>query len=1052
MHSKTTSNRESLVRATAKIGLKRVAVATVAIAMMFSVTTVSAQSPKQQATTLLSQAKQAMQVGNLEKAEGLIVQAENLRVQYDPLTLAFEYTADKARNELNALRGTQPAMAKRLPPVAPVSNSSQKQQALAMLAAGKAALDRGDLVAAEQNLAMVTQMNLPNNAFGPGELQPWALKMEIDNAKSRLPAVRQAARFQNQQGNVAQGIHFGQQGHQNVVAASANGTSNWQNQATTNLSQMTDDKKALADKVHRQIMVEQAAADEQAQTDPRGAYSRLEALRANVEATELPANVKGSLVAIVDRNMKNLDLYIQRNRAAIIQDEENQMVLEDREREQKNKLRIQQRLADYVDNYNRLQSEGRYAEANMMAEKARELDPHNPVVVNMYAKGLLAQNIATSKRIQEESQRGVTGAFHSVDASAIPFDDSNPIRFTDEWHWRDLTEARKSRFAEENKHLSPAGKEIRRLLDATYKFNFQKEPLGGALKKVGELANINIYIDPEGLAAEGITTDTPVTLSLARPIMLRSGLNLILEPLGLSYVIDNEVLKITSNNNGRGNNYTIVYPVGDLVIPIPSFVDNDEMGLPAAMRQGYDIINQGHISESSRFAENSLISPVSIVSNPSTTPAGLLAQVQGGRGGQAGGFGGGGGNRGGGLGGGFGGGQNGGGQNGNFAQFDELIQMIQNTVNPDVWDDTVGDGGGLGGDGLGSTINQQQSTLSLVINTDEETHRQIAQLLEQLRRLQDLQVTVEVRFITLNDNFFERMGIDFDLEIDDNVTATPEDDSGPSITFGLGADGQPTADLDIAFSHDSFGASVPQFGGFDAGTAANFGFAILSDIEVFFLLQAAQGDQRTNVMQAPKVTMYNGQAASINDTTQRPFVTSLTPVVGDFAAAHQPVISVLSEGTQLNVQAVVSADRRFVRLTMVPVFSQIGEVNTFTFSGTTTTDTGTSVVNPTNSDSLIQNGATTSSNAVTVQLPSFASTSVQTTVSVPDGGTILLGGIKRLSEGRNERGVPMLSKLPYINRLFKNVGIGRTTQSLMLMVTPRIIIQEEEEERLGLLN
>jgi len=68
---------------------------------------------------------------------------------------------------------------------------------------------------------------------------------------------------------------------------------------------------------------------------------------------------------------------------------------------------------------------------------------------------------------------------------------------------------------------------------------------------------------------------------------------------------------------------------------------------------------------------------------------------------------------------------------------------------------------------------------------------------------------------------------------------------------------------------------------------------------------------------------------------------------------------------------------------------------------------------------------------------------------VPDGGTVLLGGIKRLSEGRSEYGVPMLNKLPYISRLFKNVGIGRETQSLMMMVTPRIIIQEEEEEKIG---
>ena len=84
-----------------------------------------------------------------------------------------------------------------------------------------------------------------------------------------------------------------------------------------------------------------------------------------------------------------------------------------------------------------------------------------------------------------------------------------------------------------------------------------------------------------------------------------------------------------------------------------------------------------------------------------------------------------------------------------------------------------------------------------------------------------------------------------------------------------------------------------------------------------------------------------------------------------------------------------------------------------------------------------------------MQLPTFSYVTVTTTVSVPDGGTVLLGGIKRLSEGRNEFGVPMLDKLPYINRLFKNVGIGRETQSLMMMVTPRIIIQEEEEEKLG---
>ena len=80
----------------------------------------------------------------------------------------------------------------------------------------------------------------------------------------------------------------------------------------------------------------------------------------------------------------------------------------------------------------------------------------------------------------------------------------------------------------------------------------------------------------------------------------------------------------------------------------------------------------------------------------------------------------------------------------------------------------------------------------------------------------------------------------------------------------------------------------------------------------------------------------------------------------------------------------------------------------------------------------------------TVQLPTFTHINVVTTVSVPDGGTVLLSGIKRLQEGRTETGVPLLSKIPYINRIFRNHGIGEETSRLMMMVTPRIIIQEEE--------
>ena len=141
-------------------------------------------------------------------------------------------------------------------------------------------------------------------------------------------------------------------------------------------------------------------------------------------------------------------------------------------------------------------------------------------------------------------------------------------------------------------------------------------------------------------------------------------------------------------------------------------------------------------------------------------------------------------------------------------------------------------------------------------------------------------------------------------------------------------------------------------------------------------------------------------------------------------------------------------------MALVPFFSEIVDVQTFTFAGTTTTEVSTNSLlddlldnlDPTSPASDIDSVQTVSE-GVTIQLPILATTSVNTVVSVPDGGTILMGGIKRMRESRNEAGVPLLSSIPYINRLFTNVGTSRETTNLMMMVTPRIIIQAEEEQK-----
>ena len=46
-----------------------------------------------------------------------------------------------------------------------------------------------------------------------------------------------------------------------------------------------------------------------------------------------------------------------------------------------------------------------------------------------------------------------------------------------------------------------------------------------------------------------------------------------------------------------------------------------------------------------------------------------------------------------------------------------------------------------------------------------------------------------------------------------------------------------------------------------------------------------------------------------------------------------PVIQVLPEGTQFTVNAVATADRRYVIIRPAPIISSIAEVNTFSFAG-----------------------------------------------------------------------------------------------------------------------
>ena len=773
------------------------------------------------------------------------------------------------------------------------------------------------------------------------------------------------------------------------------------------------------------------------ETDPKQSLTILQEAGELVTKSELDESTKTQLLRRLSLSSAETERYIKDHGAELELDEANKNALADVEREREVKAQVQTKMAEMIDQFNQLRDEHRYAEMEVVAKRLYDMAPDDPVAQQVWQNSKFIRRTILNEELKNLSEEGFVKTqqdIHKTSADAL-LQSSDPISYDVET-WAEIDKTRKGS-SDPNAYQTESELEIHRKLKTPVLPSYNDMPLSEVIDGLSKVAGINIHLDPRGLSQEGVQPDTGVTLNLGREISLESALNLILEPLHLTYMIKDEVLKITSEQIRDGDLMLKTYNVADLVIPIPNFVPSSNMGLQGLINDAYANMPFSNGSRSS--------GPVAMVPTAPPGPGGAmpgnaLAQQFGNSPGQSsvpmgGGPGG------------LGGAAN--------ADFDSLIDLIVSTVEYDTW---MENGSGEG------EIQPFPTNLSLVVSQTQRVHEQIVDLLEQLRRLQDLQVTIEVRFIRLTDTFFERIGIDFDFNIEDGntqtvLTNTPGSRFEPTqASATVGISGAPTGlsdplpdftvDLDVPFRNNSFGLTTPQFGSPQA--VGEFGFAILSDIEAFFLINASQGDSRANILQAPKVTLFNGQQGIVADTALRPFVISVIPVVGEFAAAQQPVIVVLSEGTLLTVQAVVSDDRKYVRLTLVPFFSQIGDVDTFTFEGSETTSTSSSTTDGAGDTGSADDTEEVIRSGTTVQLPTFQIITVATTVSVPDGGTVLLGGVKRLREGRNEFGVPLLSKVPYVDRLFRNVGIGRETDSLMMMVTPHIIIQEEEEERLGI--
>ena len=406
----------------------------------------------------------------------------------------------------------------------------------------------------------------------------------------------------------------------------------------------------------------------------------------------------------------------------------------------------------------------------------------------------------------------------------------------------------------------------------------------------------------------------------------------------------------------------------------------------------------------------------------------------------------------------------------------EWADLIRDTIEPLSW--------GYEKAGKGANTIQYRSG-KLVITHNAEVHEKIVKLLDAFRKARAVQVSIQARFIDINKDYLERAGIDWTgLEnlVTQGISGKSSKASGTNIPaggayqesertdeFGIPVTQAPwyrsaATTVDGEFGPTRGTPSEPTVAGRrpfpaiqDAGNllpgyldlrGANrnlntvsfpdslqawnaFGgmsldIAFLGRYQLRALIEAVQKDKQGNVITSPRVTCFNGQRANV-------VIARLHNYIQTFDEDGTPTISTVTDGVVFEVKPYVSADQRYVTLELLPSITEMRQLTPVTIYRAFDTPTTASV-----------------GGFMVIELPEVYTRAVETTVSVPDGGTLMIGGMTEAREAEGFATVPLLSKIPLIKYLFMSWGKMDTRQSLIVLVTADILVQTELEPKMAL--
>ena len=372
-----------------------------------------------------------------------------------------------------------------------------------------------------------------------------------------------------------------------------------------------------------------------------------------------------------------------------------------------------------------------------------------------------------------------------------------------------------------------------------------------------------------------------------------------------------------------------------------------------------------------------------------------------------------------------------------YGTIEELAELVRTSVMPQAWEE--------------GTVEPQGK--NLVVYNTAQVQEQVSGFLDDLRAFSGIVVTIQSRFLTVTDGFLRDVGVDFrglggtnggPLAVLDDVTSGLDDNasagidnSGPGVNaggaalapssglfFNDGADGDFRGRSENIFS-SPLGQMLSALGG---GT---FQVTFIDDLALSAIVRATEKSVRVRELTAPSLTVYNTQRANLTVVNQISFVQDFDVEVAQTAFIADPVIGVIQDGLTLDVRPTVSNDRQYITLELRPTIADL-----VTPIATFQTLLGASIA------------VVSAQNPVTIQLPEIDLRVAESTVRIPDRGSILLGGLKDINIQDKKSTTPILGNIPIIRFLFTREGKSEEIEHLMIVVTATITDLGEQTARM----